>query len=97
MNLCPIVAILAAGQKFCLAYILVSNCYKAVRKAVLLETFRKMVGSCCWLVQLWLFTYFPALKAISFCLDLIDSYHSIVITTDTFMKSVEEVVDYFGP
>lgn len=73
MDLYPIVAAMSVGHQFCLAQILLGNCYHVMRKMILVEPFQKMAESCC-LIHLWLFQYFLALRASSFCLGLIEFF-----------------------
>lgn len=96
MDIFPIVATMAIGHKFYLAQILLGNYYRVMGKAVLMDPFCKMVGSC-WLVQLRLFLYFLALKTSSSWLDLMDSFHGLAIVSCTSKKTMEEVLNYFRP
>ena len=61
MEYLPLANTLALGQLYALGTLLLALVYQAMNKYVSAEPYHK-VGGALWLVQMWLFAYFPELS-----------------------------------
>ena len=61
MEYLPLAKTLALGWPYALGILLLASVYQAMSKYVYEEPYHK-VGSALWLIQMWLFAYFPELS-----------------------------------